>query len=158
MRSRIGVGVLIVVISACTGASSSSASEDLRAYLRERADAHAEQFDSVGRWKGASPRQAIADSLLASLLRNRTAAGDSAVAFLLFVYTGEHSGEEVVCEAVRRGPVIAPIIEAYAERLPTPLGEPLPISIEGSGVLAPQALELLAKKSNCSDEGSAHDS
>lgn len=87
-----------------------------------------------------------------SILKNRSTAGDEAVAYLLNVYLGEHPGEELVCEAINRGKRMLSLIREYKRCTPLIGIEPLPDSVQGSGVLPRYAEEGILKGEKCTDD------
>jgi hypothetical protein len=108
-----------------------------------------DEFTDEGRWKGESSVSPEVERQFSALLRNRSRAGDQAVAYLLTVYMGEHSGEELVCEVIHRGPHMVRLVRSYQRCQPLTGLEPLPKSVRGSGVLPRYALEGLAAGKPC---------
>lgn len=143
---RLAVGVAVV---SCVPSRPAGRVARLQPYLRELIASRAEEFDSAGRFRGVSPHTAVADSLFERLLLDQSAAGDSAIAFLLFLYTGEHSGEALVCETAARGTRMLPVIASYERAMPATGLEPLPQSITGSGTLAPDAVKMIRAHTRC---------
>jgi len=134
---------------ASPGGLSTEALALLRPYLKELIAASNAEFDDRGVFLGASPHRRTADRLFDELLGSESRPGDEAIAYLLFIYTGEHPGEELICEAARRGKVMVPLIEQFSARLPKTGLEPYPKFVLGSGTLAPEALSRIASGERC---------
>lgn len=111
-----------------------------------------DQFTADGRWVAESPVTPRVENLFESLLANRTTAGDEALAYLLNIYLGEHSGEELTCEVTNRGKRMIPLIRAYQQCLPLTGLEPLPKFVQGSGSLPGMALDGIASGNVCQYE------
>jgi hypothetical protein len=111
-----------------------------------------DQFTEDGRWKGESPHTPEIEKLFERLLNNRTNVGDEALAYLLNVYMGEHSGEELVCEVTNRGKRMLPLIENYAKCIPLTGLEPLPKFVRGSGSLSDMAKKGVLSGKKCERE------
>jgi len=124
----------------------------LRPYLSELIAATKSEFDTNGVFLGTSPHRERADSLFDRVLATPPPVGDRAVAYLLFIYVGEHPGEELVCEAARRGKRMVPIIETFSKQLPRTGLEPYPRFIRGSGALPSEALRLIKAGQTCDAE------
>jgi hypothetical protein len=154
MRNRKAKPVLLAcLLVACASPEQRSGGvAALRPYLSELIAATNAEFDEKGVFLGSSPHRARADALFEQVLATPSPAGDQSVAYLLFIYTGEHSGEELVCEAARRGHRMVPIIEAFSKQLPTTGLEPYPKFIQGSGQLPPEALRLIKAGETCGFE------
>lgn len=127
------------------------ASELVRPYLVEYRAAIENEFvyDADGNFVGPTPHWRETERLLDELLKNESSDADQAVAYLLFLYTGEHSGSQIVCEASRRGERMLQIIEAYQKALPKTGLEPYPKAMKGSGVLTTEALRLIRGGKTC---------
>jgi hypothetical protein len=111
-----------------------------------------EQFTEDGRWRGESQYTPDVEKRFYSILKNRSKAGDEAVAYLLNVYMGEHPGEELVCEVINRGKRMLPLIREYKKCIPLIGIEPLPMFIRGSGYLPQYAEEGILKGEKCTHE------
>jgi hypothetical protein len=83
--------------------------------LSERVAAHKEEFSTGGIFLGPSPRSLVFEKRFYALLKNQTQSATEAIAALLCFYVGEHTAEELVCEAVSR----AKRIEGYLVRFQT---------------------------------------
>ena len=127
------------------------AADLVRPYLKEYMAAIEDEFvyDSEGNFVGPTPHWKETERLLDELLRDQSTDADQAIAYLLFFYTGEHPGSQIVCEASRRGDRILPVIEAYQESLPKTGLEPYPEAIQGSGILVDDALKLIRDGKSC---------
>ncbi|MBI1810985.1 MAG: hypothetical protein HY035_08125 [Nitrospirae bacterium] len=111
-----------------------------------------EQFTEDGRWRGESQYTPDVEKRFYSILKNRSKAGDEAVAYLLNVYMGEHSGEELVCEVINRGKRMLPLIREYKKCIPLIGIEPLHKFVRGSGYLPQYAEEGILKDEKCTHE------
>ena len=111
-----------------------------------------DQFTEDGRWKGESAHTPEIERRFESLLTNRTKVGDEALTYLLNVYMGEHSGEELVCEVTNRGKRMLPLITTYAKCIPLTGLEPLPKFVRGSGALPDMAKEGVLSGKKCEHE------
>lgn len=111
-----------------------------------------DQATDEGIWKGESPVTPEVERRFEALLHNRTKAGDEALAFLLNIYMGEHSGEELVCEVTNRGRRMLPLIDRYSKCTPLTGLEPLHKFVRGSGTLPGVARGQIAKGEKCQYE------
>ena len=108
--------------------------------------------DVIANWdKGYNNVESVTRSfaLIDNILNDKTVAGDKAVAFILFIYTGEGYGEIFICEAIIRGKRMLPIIRQYKNCLPKTGLEPFPCFLEGSGVLVRDAIQEIEKGNTC---------
>jgi hypothetical protein len=121
----------------------------VKALMALRIKQSSDQFTDDGHWKGESPHTPEIEKLFEQLLRNRTRTGDAALAYLLNVYMGEHSGEELVCEATNRGKRMLSLIDAYSSCTPLTGLEPLPKFVQGSGSLPGMAKSRLLSGEKC---------
>ena len=121
----------------------------IKPYVQELTLATKEEYTDNGAFKGSSPHREKAYQMFCSILKNRTPEGDKAVAYLLNIYVGEHSGEELVCEVINRGRRILPLVKKYSECIPLTGLEPLHEFIQGSGVLPGYAIEGINKGERC---------
>ncbi len=121
----------------------------VKPYLQELTLATKEEYNDTGVFRGSSPHREKAYQMFRSILKNRTSAGDKALAYLLNIYTGEHPGEELVCEVINRGRHILPLVKKYSECIPLTGLEPLHEFIQGSGVLPGYAIEGINKGKGC---------
>lgn len=117
--------------------------------LELRIKQHRDQFFEDGRWRGESSITPEVDRRFEALLKNRTPAGNEALAFLLTIYMGEHRGEEIVCEVINRGKRMLPLIRAVRECRPLTGIDPYPKILEGSGVLVEHAVKGLEAGESC---------
>lgn len=140
-----------VFLLGCAAVNEWPAADLLRPYLVEYIAATENEFvyDADGNFVGPSPHWRRSEKLFYEILRDQSADGDEAVAYLLFLYTGEHFGGELVCEASRRGARMATIIEGYRDFLPQTGLEPYPDALKGSGILVPEALKLIENGESC---------
>jgi hypothetical protein len=144
--------LLAALLLACGSQDERDVAVVLRPYLSELIAATNEEFDESGVFLGSSPHRERADALFEEILSTPPPAGDHAIAYLLYIYTGEHPGEELVCEAARRGRRMVPIIEAFSRQLPVTGLEPYPKFMQGSGVLPPEAIRLITSGSRCGSQ------
>lgn len=72
---------------------------------------------------------------LETIFRDRSVAGNEAIAYFLNIYIGEGAGELLVMHAIRRGDSMRLPIETYERCLPITGMEPLPAEMKGSGIL-----------------------
>lgn len=144
--------VLGALLAGCAGSEQPDGVTLLRPYLQELIAATNEEFNAEGVFLRSSPHRARAEELFDTLLRNETPAGDRALAYLLFVYNGEHPGEELVCEVARRGKRMISLIDEYSSKLPITGMEPFPKFIQGSGALPPMAKEMIGRGETCDAE------
>ena len=121
----------------------------LKPLLELRTKQVSDSFDSEGRWRGESPVRDAVERQFDRLLKNRTKAGDESVAYLLNVYMGEHPSEDLVCEVIKRGRRMLPLVKAYASCMPLTGLEPLHKELKGSGVLPGMAIEGIVRKEKC---------
>ena len=107
--------------------------------------------DIIANWdKGYNTESAIRSfALMDNILNDKTAAGDKAVAFILFIYTGEGYGGVFLCEAIIRGNRMLPIIRQYKNCLPKTGLEPFPSFLKGSGVLVRDAIQEIENGNTC---------
>jgi hypothetical protein len=111
-----------------------------------------EQFFDDGSWRGESSVSPEVEARFNAVLANRSKAGNEALAYLSTVYMGEHSGEELVCEAVNRGKRVQRLVKAYHHCQPVIGVEPLHPFVRGSGALAPKVIEAIRKRRTCVPE------
>ncbi len=121
----------------------------IKPFLQELTVATKEEYTDSGVFRGSSPHREKAYQMFCTILKNRTSAGDKAVAYLLNIYSGEHPGEELVCEVINRGRRILPLVKKYSECIPLTGLEPLHKFIQGSGVLPGYAIEGINKGKRC---------
>jgi hypothetical protein len=86
---------------------------------------HAEEHDDQGRFRGPSPRMAVFERKVERLLATSGDAADEAIAALLAFYVGEHPGEELKCEAIRRGARMRRHLERFRDLTPVTGLEPI---------------------------------
>ena len=111
----------------------------------------AEEIARTGSWNPDSRASRNAEDRLAAVLQDGTPAGDQAVAYLLTVYLGEHQGEDVVCEVLKRGRRMVPLVRAVQECQPLTGLEPYPANVNGSGALVSIAMQGLESGEPCDD-------
>ena len=155
---------LLIVLALCTTSLLASAADCRPQLLPPRAlklvkpllvlrnQQAKDQFTPDGHWIAESPVTPRVEKLFESLLANRTPASDEALAYLLNVYMGEHSGEELVCEVTNRGKRMVPLIRAYQQCLPLTGLEPLHKFVQGSGSQAGMALDGISSGQGCQYE------
>ena len=133
MRNRKAKPVLLacLLVACASPEQRSGGGAALRPYLSELIAATNAEFDEKGVFLGSSPHRARADALFEQVLATPSPAGDQSVAYLLFIYTGEHSGDELVCEAARRGHRMVPIIEAFSNSFRPPASSRIRSSSKG---------------------------
>jgi hypothetical protein len=124
----------------------------IKPLMELRVKQNKEQFTDDGHWRGESQYTPEVEKRFYSILKNRSKAGDEAVAYLLNVYMGEHPGEELVCEVINRGNRMLPLIRDYKRCIPLIGLEPLPKFVRGSGYLPQYAEEGILKGEKCTDE------
>ncbi len=124
----------------------------IKPLMQLRVKQNKEQFTEDGRWRGESQYTPDVEKRFYSILKNRSKAGDEAVAYLLNVYMGEHPGEELVCEVINRGKRMLSLIREYKRCIPLIGIEPLPKFVRGSGYLSQYAEERILKGDKCKDE------
>lgn len=117
--------------------------------LELRIQQNADQFTDDGVWKGESPHTPEVDRRFYSLLADHSRAGDEALAYLLYVYMGEHPGEELVCEVARRGERMLQFVDANSKCLPGTGLEPLPKYVRGSGLLPKMVRQQILSGNAC---------
>jgi hypothetical protein len=125
--------VAITVLLATDGSTSGSkpprlspeAAELVRPVLSEFLAAHAEEFDGTGRYRGESAHSPVFRERLATLLSRKGPAADEAIAALLCFYVGEGPGEELMCEALKRGKRIVPYLQRFRRSPPLTGLEPI---------------------------------
>ena len=144
--------LLAWLVAACSRPQLPDRVAILRPYLSELIAATNSEFDTNGVFLGSSPHRERADSLFEGILATDSPAADESIAYLLFIYVGEHPGEELVCDAARRGKRMLPIIERFSKQLPPTGLEPYPKFIKGSGALPPEALRLIKAGQTCDAE------
>jgi len=91
------------------------------------------------------------ETTLEIILNDKTRDGDQAVAYFLNLYTGEHSGGELLCNAINRGKRMLPLIESYTRCLPITGLEPLSDDLDGSGFLPRHAKKAIENGERCTD-------
>ena len=111
-----------------------------------------DQVTDEGMWKGESPVTPEVERRFEALLNDRTKAGDEALAYLLNIYMGEHSGEELVCEVTNRGKRMVSLIDRYSSCTPLTGLEPLHKFVRGSGTLPGMARAQILKGERCEYE------
>jgi hypothetical protein len=127
MRKITGaVHLLILVAFATVVHADNGGIELVTPYLEARLSSNDNMYvyEPDGTPIGLSEGAKLTEKLFYDLLRDRSPAGDEAIAYLLFIYVGEHTGGELVCETVNRGQRMVPIIEQYMESLPASGLEP----------------------------------
>jgi hypothetical protein len=103
---------------------SASAAALLRPVISEYL-AHAEEFDTSGRSLGLeSPHRAVFEERCERLLATKGHAADEAIAALMCFYVGEHWGEELMCETLRRGKRMVPYLRRFLHEVPVTGLEP----------------------------------
>lgn len=111
-----------------------------------------ESVDEKGLWKGRSKYADEVERRLEALLKNRSRAGDEALAFLLNLYMGEGPGEDLVCEVTNRGKRVLRLVETFSKCLPLTGLEPYPPSVQGSGALPGYAKASIVSGEKCKYE------
>jgi hypothetical protein len=119
------------------------AAEILRPVLSEYLAAHAEEFDTDGRYIRESPHSNVFEQLFEKLLATSGPPADEAIAALMAFYVGEHPAEELVCEAIRRGKRIRPHLERFLECAPLTGLEPIPLFFTSIPNLRREALRRI---------------
>jgi hypothetical protein len=97
----------------------------LRPVLSEYLAAHAEEFDAAGRFVRESPHTKVFEQRFERLLATSGPSADEAIAALMAFYVGEHSAEELLCEAINRGKRIQPHLKRFLHCPPTTGLEPI---------------------------------
>jgi hypothetical protein len=109
-----------------------------------------DEFTADGHWIKESAVTPAIDNKIGQVLADHTQAGDEAVAYLLTVYMGEETAEELVCEVIDRGKRMVPLVRLFQAKQP-PIGlEPLPKFVRGSGYLPGMVLKGIASGKGCS--------
>ncbi|MEM9215179.1 MAG: hypothetical protein AAGD25_12630 [Cyanobacteria bacterium P01_F01_bin.150] len=146
--------ICVVLISGCTTKLNENSVELLSPYLSALKDTHKNEviddFDTPEeRRLFATRRTEERLKRLNTILNDKTSAGDEAIAYLLFLYTGEYSGSVLSCEAAQRGDRMIPIIRRYQRLIPKTGLEPYPDAMQGSGVLPSRVLRYIQSGETC---------
>jgi hypothetical protein len=138
MRRPCILSILVLVASQITAAGPCKPKvlrpevlEKIKPLLELRIKQDQDQLTFDGYWKGESPHTPRVEKRFEEILSDRSNAGDEAVAYLLFVYMGDHPAEEMECELIERGQRMLPIIDRYDACLPLTGLEPLPPHLHG---------------------------
>jgi hypothetical protein len=107
-----------------------------------------DQFTADGRWRGESRVTPEVERRIYRVLRNRTPAGDEAVAYLVTVYMGEHFGEEIDCEATNRGKRVLPLVQAFRLHKPD-IGVQLSPIVRGEPYFGQDVVASIKKGERC---------
>jgi hypothetical protein len=88
--------------------------------------ARAEEVDTFGRSLGVeSPRTAVFEERFEKLLATKGHAADEAIAVLMCFDVGDHSLEELICEALRRGKRKLPHLRRFLHEDPVSGFDPM---------------------------------
>jgi hypothetical protein len=114
------------VVTASEGPSlSPQAAALVKPILTTRFAAHAEEYDSAGRYRGRSSHSDAFDKHLGNLLQARNKAADEAIAALMAFYVGEGPGNELICQARKRGQRMTPFLRRFLDQPPVTGLEPI---------------------------------
>jgi len=98
----------------------------LKPLIALRIKEHIENFTPDGRWKGESQYRIELNKKFYETLKNKTSAGNEAVAYLLNLYMGSHPDEKSVCKTLNRGKHTLHHINKYKKCIPLIVHQPLP--------------------------------
>ena len=151
---RVALLVFVTISAATVGAAtyarlSPGAVALLKPLMQLRNRQATDEFTPDGRWRAPSPVASEVERRIYAILKNRTPAGDEAVAYLVTVYMGEHFGEEIYCEAVNRGKTILPLVRAFRANQPAVGAEPLHKFVRGESYFGGDVVASLRKGERC---------
>ena len=121
----------------------------VRPFMELRIKQVREQYTEDGLWRGESRYTPKVNKWFDAILRDRSDAGNEAVAYLLNIYMGVGDSERLVCNAIDRGSAMLPLLSAFNQCRPEIGLEPLPKLVRGSGFFGQQAEECLEKDETC---------
>ena len=98
----------------------------VRPVLSEYLAGHAARLDEYGVFREESVRYKVFEERFYKLLGSHGAAADEAIAALLCFYVGEHTAEELICEALARKTTIRPFLLRFRSCPPQTGLEPIP--------------------------------
>jgi hypothetical protein len=121
----------------------------VRPFMELRIKQVREQYTEDGLWRAESRYTPKVNKWFNAILRDRSDAGNEAVAYLLNIYMGIGDSERLVCNAIDRGSSMLPLLKTFNQCRPEIGLEPLPTLVIGSGFFGQQAEGCLAKGEMC---------
>ena len=148
MQALVAITLLLVIDASAAAAKpprlSPEAAVVVRQVLSEFLAAHAQEYDAQGRYLGESAHSRVFEERLGALLARKGPAADEAIAALLCFYLGEGPGEELLCQALKRGKRMVPHLQRFLRNPPVIGLEPIAPFFTSSPNMREQALKRIA--------------